>query len=118
MPTVTLTLPILPGKSESWRRSCQELNGTRRSAYEASRRRVGIAREALRLVETSQEKEVKDVLEAADLGLALRGLASSVAPFDRWFRRQLLTLHGFSFESDAPPAVSRSVIEYSEAEGG
>lgn len=114
MPSITFTLPILPGKSESWRRFCQEIDGARRSAYEASRRRLGIAREALRLVETSQGQAVLLTIEAADLGAALGGLASSAAPFDRWFRRKLLTLHGFSFDSDSTPAVSRSVVEYSD----
>lgn len=114
MPTVSLTLPILPGKNESWRRFCQEIDGARRGAYEASRRRLGIVRETLRLVETRQGEAVLLTIEAADLGDALSGIASSSAPFDRWFRHKLQRLHGLSFEPVLPPADSLSVIDYSE----
>ncbi len=114
MPTVSLTLPILPGKNESWRRFCQEIDGARRGAYEASRQRLGIVRETLRLVEARQGEAVLLTIEAADLGRALGGIASSSAPFDRWFRYQLQRLHGLSFAPVAPPADSRSVFDYSE----
>lgn len=113
MPAVTLTLPILPGKSESWRRFCQELSGARRAAYESSRRRLGIVRETLRLVETSQGQAVLLTIEAADLGAALSGIASSPAPFDCWFRRRLRRLHGLSFDAVSAPAGSRTLIDYS-----
>lgn len=114
MPTVTLTLPILPGKNESWRRFCQEIEGARRAAYEASRRRLGINRETLCLVEAPQGLAVMLTIEAADLGAALSGIAASPAPFDRWFRQQLRTLHGLSFDPVTPTTVSRPIIRYEE----
>ena len=113
MSAVTFTLPILPGKSEAWRRFCQEIEGARRPAYEASRRRLGIARETMRLVERSQGRAVLLTIEAADLGAALDGIASSQEPFDQWYRRQLLMLHGFRFSPISTSISSRPVIEYS-----
>lgn len=112
MPTVTLTLPILPGKSESWLRFCQKMAGERWRAYKASRRRLGIVRETLRLVDARRGEAVLLTIEAADLGAALAGIASSPAPFDRWFRHQLRRLHGLSFEAASPPAGSRTMFDY------
>ena len=34
--------PILPGKTDDWRRFIGELNGARRQEYEASRKALGI----------------------------------------------------------------------------
>ena len=53
MPGVVLTFPILGGKAEAWRRFCQEMAGSRASLYEASRRRLGITRERMVLVESA-----------------------------------------------------------------
>ena len=53
MSGIVLTFPILAGKVEAWRRFCQELLGSRRKPYEASRQRLGITREQLALVDTA-----------------------------------------------------------------
>ena len=42
MSGIVLTFPILAGKVEAWRRFCQEISGSRRQMYEASRQRLGI----------------------------------------------------------------------------
>jgi hypothetical protein len=53
MSGIVLTFPILAGKVEAWLRFCQELSGSRRKPYDASRQRLGIAREQLALVDTT-----------------------------------------------------------------
>ena len=53
MSGIILTFPIVTGKVEAWRRFCQELSGSRRQMYEASRRRLGMTRERLVLVESA-----------------------------------------------------------------
>jgi hypothetical protein len=37
-----LAFPIVAGKGEAWRRFCQEMSGSRRLMYEASRLRLGV----------------------------------------------------------------------------
>ena len=64
MPGIVLTFPILAGKVEAWRRFCQELSGSRRRMYEASRQRMGITRERLALVETAFGSTAVTTLEA------------------------------------------------------
>lgn len=95
MPTLTMTLPLLPGKAEAWHRFCQELNGVRREEYESSRRRLGIEGERLAAVETRLGTAVLFTIEARDVGQALTRLAASERPFDRWFKEKLREMHGF-----------------------
>jgi hypothetical protein len=94
MPGIVLTFPILAGKVEAWRRFCQELAGSRRQPYEASRQRLGITRERLALVETNFGSTAVTTLESPDLGRALGQIMASELPFDVWYRERLQDLHG------------------------
>jgi hypothetical protein len=96
MSGIVLTFPILAGKVEAWRRFCQELYGSRRQPYEASRQRLGITREQLALVETTFGSTAVTTLEAPNVSQALGQIISSVLPFDTWYREQLLDLHGIN----------------------
>lgn len=96
MPGIVLTFPIVAGKVEAWRRFCQELVGSRRQMYEASRRRLGITREQLVLVETAFGSEAVTTLEAPDVDQALGQIITSGLPFDRWYRKQVRELHGIN----------------------
>jgi hypothetical protein len=94
MPGLILTFPIVDGKVEAWRRFCQELSGSRQQMYEASRRRLGITRERLALVETAFGSAAVTTLEAPDVDRALGQIIISKLPFDRWYREQVRELHG------------------------
>jgi hypothetical protein len=87
-------LPIFPGKQEAWRRFCQELEGSRRCEYERSRGRLGITKEYIWFAQVPQGEIAIVYLEAAQPELVIAQLASSDSSFDRWFRSQLLELHG------------------------
>jgi hypothetical protein len=96
MSGIVLTFPILPGKVEAWRRFCQELCGSRRQSYEASRRHLGITRERLALVETAFGATAVTTLEAPDVAQALGQIIASEIPFDVWYRERLQKLHGIN----------------------
>ena len=96
MSGIVLTFPILAGKVEAWRRFCQELAGSRRKSYEASRQRLGVTRERLALVETAFGSTAVTTLEAPDIAQALGQIIASVIPFDIWYRDQLQELHGIN----------------------
>jgi hypothetical protein len=116
MPGIVLTFPILTGKVEAWRRFCQEMAGSRRRPYEASRRRLGITREQWALVESAYGAVAVTTLEAADMALALNLIAASEMPFDAWYRDRVQELHGVSlagYEHDAqsaPPQQHQEVL--------
>jgi hypothetical protein len=94
MSGIVLTFPILAGKVEAWRRFCQELSGSRRKTYEASRQRLGITCERLALVETTFGATAVTTLEAPDVAQALGQIIASGLPFDVWYRERLQELHG------------------------
>jgi hypothetical protein len=116
MSGITLTFPILAGKVEAWRRFCQELAGSRRQAYEDSRRQLGITRERLALVETAFGSAAVTTLEAHDMGQALDQIIVSDLPFDRWYREQVQNLHGVNLEryevflQQVPPAENQELL--------
>ena len=116
MSGITLTFPIIAGKVESWRRFCQEMSGTRRQAYEASRRRLGITRERLALVATAFGSAAVTTLEAHNMGQALNQIIASDLPFDRWYREQVQDLHGVNlaryeiFLQQAPPSENQELL--------
>lgn len=96
MPGIILTFPILAGKVEAWRRFCQELSGSRRPMYEASRQRLGVTRERVALVETAFGAAAVTTLEAPDVDRALGQIIASTGPFDRWYREKVRELHGIN----------------------
>ena len=108
MSGIVLTFPILAGKVEAWRRFCQELSGSRRQMYEASRQQLGITFERLALVETAFGSTAVTTLEALDVNRALGQIIASNLPFDRWYRERLQELHGVNlagyeqFAQEAP----------------
>ena len=107
MSGIVLTFPILSGKVEAWRRFCQEISGSRRKPYEASRQRMGITRERLALVETTFGATAVTTLEAPDVDRALGQIIASEIPFDVWYRERLQKLHGINlagYEQFAQPA--------------
>ena len=116
MSGITLTFPIVAGKVEAWRRFCQEMSNSRRQAYEASRRRLGITRERLALVATSFGSAAVTTLEAHDVGQALNQIITSDLPFDRWYREQVQKLHGVNlaryevFLQPAPPPENQELL--------
>ncbi len=106
MSGIVLTFPILAGKVEAWRRFCQELSGSRRKMYEASRQRLGITRERLALVETTFGSAAVNTLEAPNVDQALGQIIASILPFDVWYRERFQELYGVNlsgYEQFAQP---------------
>jgi hypothetical protein len=91
---LSCVLPILPGKQEAWRRFCQELAGSRHGEYEWSRQRLGITKECIWFAQMPQGEMAIVYLEMEHPERVIVQLAISALPFDRWFRSQLLELHG------------------------
>jgi hypothetical protein len=104
MQTIGFIAPLLPGKTETDRAamiSCWR--GDRQEAYAASRRRLGITREAVFIQDTPAGDVAVVYLEADDVEAAFKGMATSDDPFDQWFRDHLRDVHGFNIEDGFPP---------------
>lgn len=111
MQTIGFIAPLLPGKTETDRAamiSCWQ--GERRPDYEASRRRLGITREAVYIQSTPGRDVAVIYWEADDVEAALKGMATSDDPFDRWFRDHVRDAHGMNVEEGFPPP--EQVMDY------
>lgn len=94
MSGIILSIPILAGKVEAWRRFCQELSGSQLQMYLTSRRRIGITFERMALVETAFGSTAVNSLEALNVDQALAQIITSNRLFDVWYRKRLQELHG------------------------
>lgn len=102
MTSLAMALPLLPGKTDAWKRWVQEMAGARMSGFQASRKRLGITREASFLQQTPQGDMAILYIEAEDIARVFQGLAISQDPFDALFRRQ--TQEFFGFDLAQPPS--------------
>lgn len=111
MGDVAFVAPFLPGKVEDHRRFCEELVGSRRDEYQASRQRLGIKREAAWHQETPAGKVSVVYIEADDPASAMQGMGSSTDSFDEWFRARVLDIHGFDLANPSGPPPEQ-VLDY------
>ena len=93
MALIAMAVPILPGKTDQWRRMTDELNGPRRHEYEESRRRLGI-HERTYLQSTPQGDLVVVTIEGDDPRTSMQQLADGTDDFTRWFLQQVKEIHG------------------------
>ncbi len=94
MACLVLASPILPDKEEAWRRFYQELSGSRQTEYKQFRRRLRITKEFVWVSQAPRGEIAIVYLEVEDLEQVIPNVITSDLPFDRWFRQQLLELHG------------------------
>ena len=112
MASFASVFPLLPGKTEQWKRFCQEMVGPRRSEYEASNKRLGITRVVTSLQQTPQGDMAIVYLEAPDIPRVFEGYASLQEPFDVWFREQVKDIHGVDFSEPLPGPLPEVVIDW------
>ncbi len=104
MQCIAFAAPMLPGKTQIDREAMASVQGERKAAYESSRERHGITREAVWVQPTPGGDVAVVYLEADDLPAAFAGLASSQDPFDAWFRDVIREVHGVDLaEGFQPP---------------
>jgi hypothetical protein len=109
MADVAFAAPILPGKLEAWRAAmgrCQPGNPD----YVASRERLGINREAAWLQRSPAGDFAVVYVDADDLAAVFQGFASSLDPFDAWFRDAVRQVHGIDLSVPVPPA--EQLVDY------
>lgn len=112
---IIFAAPILPGRSEEWRRFLQEMMETRRSEYEESRRRLGISEERTWIAETVNGTVAVIAVAATQPEQVLARLATSDLAVDRWYREQLLALQGFDLTKPLGRASPELVLEWQES---
>jgi len=114
--TIIFAAPILPGRSEGWRRFLQEMIELHRPEYEESRRRLGISDERTWIAETVNGNVAVVAVTAVQPEHVLARLAASELAVDRWYREQLLALQGFDLTKALSRASPELVLEWHASE--
>lgn len=102
--------PILPGKTDEWRKFTKELSGARREKYLESRRAAGIQREQAFLQQTPQGDVAVVVLDCKDAAAAIAGMAAG-GEFNSWFQAEVQRLHGVSLAEIAKLPLNELVVD-------
>jgi hypothetical protein len=50
-------------------------------------------------------------LEAEDIGQAFGAFIASTAPFDLWYKGQLLAIHGIDFNQPLPGPIAQPILQ-------
>jgi hypothetical protein len=103
--------PIQPGKTEEFRQFVTELEGSKKTEYEASRKSAGITRENIFLQKTSKGEMVAIIQEAETEQGALNSLRSMKDPFNIWFFQRMNEIHGNEVVSSDVP-VNELLLDY------
>ena len=103
MESVAFALPLLAGHTDADRAALASCwKGARREQFADARRRAGVIREAVWIQQHVERDVAVTYLEADDLGAALTMLASSIEPFDRWYRDHISRVHGVTLDTGLP----------------
>ena len=95
--------PIQPNKTAEFRQFVSELEGSRKTEYEASRKSAGFRRETMFLQKTPMGEMVVVIQEAESEAKALESLRSMTDPFHVWYFQKLKDIHGIDMAgSDVP----------------
>jgi hypothetical protein len=109
MAVYCFTQPIQPGKREEARAIFDEIQHSRRSEYEASRRRLGIRTEKVWFQSLLQGEMAVVYWEGDDPRAALLEFASSEDPFDEWLKERGREV--YHFEPDQTLEENEEVFE-------
>lgn len=102
-------VPVAAGQLDGWLRFTSDLKGSRRGAYEESRRRIGFG-EKVFLQRTPNADIVIPCIRGEEPAQDLATLAASDHPFDRWFIAEISKYHGIDFTQPPPAPNARLVL--------
>ena len=110
MAALALAFPILPGKTEEWKRAVACVTGLHRRETEASHQRLGFTKVKWFLQQTPEGDIAIVYLEGDDPGRSyLLGLQSD-HPYDCWLAEQFRSLFSFGFKQMPDKAPSEQVF--------
>jgi hypothetical protein len=106
-----VVIPIVPGKSEGWRRAMQEIAGSRQEDFELAQERWGISSVSVYTASTrlGQVAVIRLQTNNSLIDLQLQ-IAASEEPFDRWLKEQFRVYHGIDLDGPAGGKEAERII--------
>jgi hypothetical protein len=113
-----MAVPILPGKTEQWKKFANDLKKNRYNDYVASRERLNV-HERTFLQQTPMGDMVIVTLEGPDPEGAFKKFASGNDEFTKWFVKEVKDIHGIDLgtapQGQLPSLVVDSMASVLEA---
>jgi hypothetical protein len=105
---MVMAMPVLPGQEQTWSDYLKQLESPEtREEYHASRRALGMTREAVWSQQSPDGRMTAVVLmEADDPGAVFANMATAEDPFTARFQDFIKTVHGVDLTSDPLPEVT------------
>lgn len=94
MQTLTMLLPIVPGKQEAWRRMLQEICEVHHDQYQAWREYVGFTDEQVWLLPMAHSITAVVTCTSEHSIVHLRRRVAQPHPFQPWLCRRVVEVHG------------------------
>jgi len=114
MPVTTFAVPILPGKTDTWKQAAESLTSDRKADFNDFNQRFGITRHVASLQQTPQGDFAVVFIEADNPDNVLGKMQQSDHPFERWFVATFFEdIHGIT-SSQGPPPSNIVFIDYPE----
>ena len=94
---MAFSAPILPGKTEQWKKFIETLQGPRKHEFIESRKSVGV-HERTFLQQTPMGDVVIVTLEGEDPAGSFTKFAHTENEFAKWFVKEVEEIHGFNLK--------------------
>lgn len=107
---ITMAVPILPGKTEQWRKFINELNGSRHDDYVASRKKLDV-HERTFFQQTPMGDLVIVTLEGEEPEKAFIDFGAGTDEFTKWFVQQVKEIHGFDLKNPPEGPMPELVVD-------
>lgn len=105
-----ITVPILSGKTNQWKKFTNELNNKYYGEFAESRKRLGV-HERTFLQSTPQGDFVIVTLEGNDPQNAFTEFSKANDNFTQWFTQQVKDIHGFDLANPPQGPLPELVID-------
>ena len=105
-----ITVPILPGKTNQWKKFITDLNGKHYEEFAESRKRLGV-RERTYYQTTPQGDFVIVTLEGNEPQTAFTEFAKTDDKFTQWFSKEVKEIHGFDMSNPPQGPLPELVID-------
>jgi hypothetical protein len=111
MPLFVFVAPIQPNKTAEFRQFVNDLKGSRKAEYEASRKEAGFHQEAIFLQQTPRGEMAVIVQDADTEGSALEALRAMKDPFQDWYFQRMKDINGVDLAGPGTP-VNELLLDY------
>lgn len=112
MKAIATALPVLPGKTNEWKKVVREATGARRAELDEMHRRLNLTGTYWFLQQTPNGDIAIVVLEGEGAPTALLEWAKSDKPFDAWFRGAIGATYGLDLSIPPPGPAPELFYEY------